>query len=304
MRIFTLSTLLASLTTMVVAVRELRIASPLTALTIWDNHQLMEEPPTFRSRFLPRFRAGLSAEAKAAKEAAEKYDTKKTKVSMDRADWAQQVAASDRRMQNAQAKAMERAYDEAVAKYDEIQSNEQNSNASGSSSSKYQFVGVVNAKEGETPITWYARRKPSTAKWSVRLVHVDRRAIIKDLFNRGKVDLFARYEITGRRSAESKQPMVEAKYTVRERSWKNIWNFSAKHFFTDSSGMYWRERRVRPGLYTDGSTVYESSYRYRDGRNGMHKVSSLASFLQRNRVKAQALADKLRNGTPDIVLED
>lgn len=35
---------------------------------------------------------------------------------------------------------------------------------------------------------------------------------------------------------------------------------------TDSSGMYWRERRLPSGLYTDGKTVYEASYRYDDGR--------------------------------------
>ena len=68
--------------------------------------------------------------------------------------------------------------------------------------------------------------------------------------------------------------------------------------------MYWRERRISPGLYTDGQSVYESSYRYRDGRNGMHKVSTLQSFVQRNKDKRQTLAEKLRRGAPDIVLED
>ena len=68
--------------------------------------------------------------------------------------------------------------------------------------------------------------------------------------------------------------------------------------------MYWRERRVRPGMYTDGQSVYESSYRYRDGRNGMHKVSSLQTYLQRNKDNRQQLAEKLQKGTPDIVLED
>ena len=47
---------------------------------------------------------------------------------------------------------------------------------------------------------------------------------------------------------------------------RNMWNFSPKGFLTDSSGMYWRERRLSSGLYTDGKTVFESSYRYDDGR--------------------------------------
>jgi hypothetical protein len=68
--------------------------------------------------------------------------------------------------------------------------------------------------------------------------------------------------------------------------------------------MYWRERRVRPGLYTDGQSVYESSYRYRDGRNGMHKVSNLQGFLQKNKDSRNKLTEKLRTGTPDIVLEE
>lgn len=88
---------------------------------------------------------------------------------------------------------------------------------------------------------------------------------------------------------------------------RNLWNFSPKHLFTDSSGMYWRERRLPSGLYTDGKSVYESSYRYRDGRNGMHRVSSFAQFL-----KSPSFSDKdktkiqkrLQTDSPDIVLEE
>jgi hypothetical protein len=221
MKPFQISAILLSLS-VASAVRELRIASSLTALTIWDNHQFKEEPQTHRSRFLPRFRAGLSAESKVSKESADDSDKKKARLSIDRADWAEQVASSNRRMQKTQAKAMEKAYDQAVAKYDDLQRNKQKSDGYGSamSSNKYQFVGVVNANASENPITWYARRKAPQAQWSVRLIHINKRAIIKDLFNRGKVDLFARYENTGKRNVETKQPMVEAQYIVRERSWK------------------------------------------------------------------------------------
>jgi hypothetical protein len=87
---------------------------------------------------------------------------------------------------------------------------------------------------------------------------------------------------------------------------RNLWNRSPKHCLTDSSGMYWRERRLPSGLYTDGNTVYESSYRYRDGRNGMHRRSSYEQFLkspsisiaQKNRIRR-----RLQHDVPDVVLE-
>ena len=87
---------------------------------------------------------------------------------------------------------------------------------------------------------------------------------------------------------------------------RNLFNFSPKHFFTDSSGAYWRERRLRPGMYTDGETVYEASYRYRDGRNGMHKVSTLKQFLSSSAVdrkEKEGIIKKLKEAAPDVVLE-
>ena len=70
--------------------------------------------------------------------------------------------------------------------------------------------------------------------------------------------------------------------------------------------MYWRERRLRPGLYTDGVSVYESSYRYSDGRNGMHRVSGFQQFLSSKSVKEeqkQKILQRLKEAGPDIVLE-
>jgi len=87
---------------------------------------------------------------------------------------------------------------------------------------------------------------------------------------------------------------------------RNLWNFSPKHFFTDPSGMYWRERRLRPGLYTDGLSVYESSYRYSDGRNGMRRVSGFQQFIASKSVKGeqkQQILKKLKEAEPDVVLE-
>lgn len=71
--------------------------------------------------------------------------------------------------------------------------------------------------------------------------------------------------------------------------------------------MFWRERRLRPGLYTDGDTVYEASYRYSDGRNGMHRKSSLDQYLNSPNVpdrQKKQLLDRLDKDSPDLVLEE
>lgn len=71
--------------------------------------------------------------------------------------------------------------------------------------------------------------------------------------------------------------------------------------------MYWRERRLRPGLYTDGGSVYEGSYRYGDGRNGMRQISSLDTFMKSSAVDQETkgkILKRIRKDDPDIVLED
>jgi hypothetical protein len=71
--------------------------------------------------------------------------------------------------------------------------------------------------------------------------------------------------------------------------------------------MYWRERRLRPGMYTDGKTVYEASYRYRDGRNGMHHRSSLDQFLSSKAIdpkQKERIVIRLQVDTPEVVLEE
>lgn len=71
--------------------------------------------------------------------------------------------------------------------------------------------------------------------------------------------------------------------------------------------MYWRERRLRPGLYTDGNTVYEASYRYRDGRNGMRRLSPFDKYLSSKAVdekQKSKILRRLKEDTPDVVLED
>jgi len=288
-------------------------------LTIPDPEVQGEEGlNTPRKRFLPKFLAGLTAEARARREVALKRtadaEENAEKFSVDDvtgSDWVEKTASSGRARKQKEEAFVEAAYDQAVTGIDDVEKNlDKASKFLNKSRNKYQFVGVINRKAAtdpkQKPITWYARKKPTTAKWSVRLVHVNQDAIIKDLYNQGKIDIFAKYKNTGKIDEETKAPVVTSKYEVRERSWKTLWNFSPKHFFTDSSGAYWRERRLRPGIYTDGLTVYEASYRYRDGRNGMHRVSSLQQFLASKSVDAkqkERIMTRLKEAEPDVVLE-
>eukprot|EP00523_Entomoneis_sp_CCMP467_P004357 CAMPEP_0168745688 /NCGR_PEP_ID=MMETSP0724-20121128/14751_1 /TAXON_ID=265536 /ORGANISM="Amphiprora sp., Strain CCMP467" /LENGTH=344 /DNA_ID=CAMNT_0008793417 /DNA_START=26 /DNA_END=1060 /DNA_ORIENTATION=- len=318
------------------ALRRLRIVSPLQALTIWDPEvrpsgssgssstaegdddtnspaAVPSTTSTRRSRFLPKFRAGLQAEAKARQDVMAQQQRQATRLPAattgeDDASWAARAQAVQNQRRQQQEEAAEAAFDRAVAQVERDQQQSNNNNPT-KNPNRYQFVGVVQppTKSTATPITWYARKKPSNANWSVRLVHVNQRAVLKDLFDQGKVDLFAKYSNTGRVDAETNKPIIARSYRAKKRGLRNLWNFSPKHFFTDSSGMYWRERRMRPGLYTDGQTVYEASYRYKDGRNGMHQYSSFQDFVRSPSVDKstkERITKRLKEDVPDIVLEE
>lgn len=216
-RLFTTFVLQLILVDQCQAIRNLRIASPLQALTIWDP-EAKEEAASSRSRFLPRFKAGLEAEAKTRKKLAAKRQ-QRLQADATSSDWAKRAAAAERQTRESDERIIERAFDEAVQKYDALHEKAQKN----PNENKYQFVGIVNpagSSSSDKPITWYARKKPADANWSLRLIHVNKQAIVKDLFNRGKVDIFAKYENTGDRDPETNQPLVTSKYTVRERSWK------------------------------------------------------------------------------------
>jgi len=290
---------LAALVQPTFAARFLQFASPLQTLTLPDA-EVKETLQTKRQGFLSKYRVGLQAEADERRSLAAKRTKDIRDAALTGDDWADKLKSGQLSRRAMEEKLIEKAHDKAVSLVEK-----QSKRSIGKSSKKYQFVGVVNRK-GEKPITWYARPKPENSKWSVRLVHVNRDAIIKDLFNQGKVDIFAKYKNTGKMDEETNAPIVKSNYYVKKRSWRNLWNFSPKHFFTDPSGMYWRERRLRPGLYTDGLSVYESSYRYSDGRNGMHRVSGFQQFLASKSVKEdqkKMILKKLKEAEPDIVLE-
>jgi hypothetical protein len=197
------------------AVKMIRFASPLQSLTIPDT-EVKDDLDTERSRFLPRFKAGLQAEVDKRREIASKRTLDIQSAAASGGDgWAQRVTIAERGRRSKEDELAEKAFDKAVSEFDKQPKKDK---AKGSDN-PYQFVGVVN-KKGDKPITWYARPKPSNSKWSVRLLHVNQDAIIKDLFNRGKVDIFATYRNTGKLDEETNAPIVMGSYKVRDRSWK------------------------------------------------------------------------------------
>jgi hypothetical protein len=219
------------------AARSLQIVSPLQTLTLWDNNT---PPPSPRSRFLPRFRAGLQAETAVRQQAAAQATTDNPASSTTGDDWAQQAAAADQRryarIEAAAARAFQAAFDATDVSSKAVTTA---SSVSSPRSQTYQFVGVIQPRQrnrktnnndstqpaATAPITWYARPKPADADWSVRLVHVNRRAILYDLFRRGKIDVMAKYHNTGQKILDAdkrptRQPVIQAEYIVRERNWK------------------------------------------------------------------------------------
>ncbi|OEU23475.1 hypothetical protein FRACYDRAFT_205645 [Fragilariopsis cylindrus CCMP1102] len=305
--------------------KNIRFASPLQSLTIPDP-ELFAENEKDKNTFLPKFLTGLTAENQIREEIAvgtvKISDSNDDDDSFDVSgkDWVGNTKTAEAKRKRREDQVVEEAYDKAIASFEQQQEQRLSSKKmkkKKTNSNKYQYVGVVGInnkdkknekKKKNNPISWYARPKPKHSNWSVRLLHVNKDVIIKDLFDQGKIDIFAKYTNTGPQQPKQslQAPVVTTKYEARERSWKTLWNFSPKHFLTDSSGAYWRERRLRDGMYTDGDNVYESSYRYRDGRNGMNRVSTFQQFLSSKSVNAkdkQRILKKLQSAAPDIVLE-
>jgi hypothetical protein len=198
------------------AMRSLRFASPLQSLTIPDP-EVKETAKSSREKFIPKFKAGLQAEVATRRALAAQKTKQMQAAAISGENWAEEAAASDRNKRKRDERIVERAFDKAMAQaLDAVTASSNQSSPNNS----FQFVGVINNKVSDKPITWYARKKPANAKWSVRLVHANRDAIIKDLFNRGKVDVFAKYTNSGTVDEETKAPIILKKYSVRERSWK------------------------------------------------------------------------------------
>lgn len=298
-------------------IKPLQFISPLQTFTIF-NKDCIEKSP--RKIFFPKFRAGILAEKMARDTIAktsEMCDDGEVSNEMDLSKMAGKVDAFK---EKAKAKKIERLYNNYMNRLfpnDSVNTNGKVVNKK--SVSKYQIVGIVRPPSiGGKAIDWYARKRPANSKWYVRLVHPNRDAILRDLFIHGKIDIYGEYINTGKVSDQlggdnnhgqipiGVKPLIEGKYTIRKRSWRNLWNFSPRNFLTDSSGSFWRQRRILPGLYTDGHIVFKSSYRYTDGKNGMKPLFSLDELLNSNTINEKVkfnLLHRLKNDSPDIVVE-
>ena len=213
-------------------------ASPLQSFTIFDKSSDTSQRASPRSRFLPRFRAGLSAEQDARDAIAAERRAELSQMSgpddpsQYGEKWAELEEAKDEIRRGEDEVRVEMAHDRASARFNKQPASAARS-SSPSKSGGYQFVGVINAPEpvkmGEKKVKWYARRKPANSKWSVRLVHVDRDAIVRDMFVNGKVDIYSNYVNTGNTIVDkdqdgaeknSRMPVIEGKYAVKKRSLK------------------------------------------------------------------------------------
>jgi hypothetical protein len=206
----------------------MRFASPLQALTIWDKEQ---EPVSPRDKYLVKLKAGLEAERKVREELKKSHETFMSKQDTSSPEWADKAVRYERMRKAREERLVEKAFDEAMRRVEASQLA-QDSESTTEIGSKFQFVGLINSREPKKPVTWYSRPKPPHAKWSLRLLHVNRDAIIKDLFDKGKVDLFAKYSNQGMKSvkinddtaseeADSQNELiVKGNYLVRERSWR------------------------------------------------------------------------------------
>lgn len=216
------------------AVREVQFVSPLQSLTIPDPEHVEKHPEsemgsleTPRRRFLPRFLAGLQAENTVREQIAMgRINTSgDDDVDVSGKDWVGKTKAAEERRRLKEDAIIEKGFDAAMAKYD---AQAATAAPKAENPNKYQFVGLLDRTNPKKPIMWHARPKPSGAKWSVRLVHVNKDAIIKDLFDQGKVDIFAKYTNTGKFQTKGEGenakptsiPIVTSQYEVRERSIK------------------------------------------------------------------------------------
>jgi len=295
--------------------KTLQFVSPLQSLTLFPKKDVSKHK-TPREEFLPKFKAGLAAEGGVRDTIARESGVYGDDDEDVGDGWETKSEEDDRRKVEVEEERAAGAFDKAAAVFDSSSLRGSDSDAA---KSKYQFVGVVQPVSkgaGGKSVKWYAKKRPRGSKWNVRLVHVDRKAIVKDLFARGKVDIYGEYVNTGKSAVDPEdgentsnlsKPLIEGRYTVKERSWRNLWNTSPKHIFTDSSGAFWRERRLKPGLYTDGRVVYESRYRYTDGKNGMKPIAMLDALLKSKSIKKKVkvnLLKRLKEDSPDVVVEE
>ncbi len=250
-------------------------------------------------------------------------------IVMDEEIWEKKLSEEKRKLLEQEEREAQAAFDRGFSSIKEEDTAlvvSQTPNPTVKSTNKYQYVGVINspklrAKEEESDnaaaskifnsVQWYARKKPKKSNWTLRLVHVDRAAILHHFFQKGKIDIYGEYRNTGEIDSQTGKIIVHPVYTARPRNLFTLWNLNPiKALFLDRSGHKYRERRIPGGIYTDGAKVYEASYDFHYGRNGMKIISSsLGSFLNETTMftweQAEKLKEKLllKRKSPDVVVE-
>jgi hypothetical protein len=198
--------------------KTLQFLSPLQSLTIFPKDIPSSTP---REQFLPKFKAGLEAEKEARERIIRQQELNDEPEYVGKG-WERKSEEKEKLRNMHEDRIIEKAYDDAIAKVEKTDSESLNLKRS-----KYQFVGVVQPPNSSEKVKWYARKRPADSKWNVRLIHVNRDAVIRDLFVNGKVDVFAKYINTGKpRDAfkdgedvsSPKRPLIEAEYSVKKRS--------------------------------------------------------------------------------------
>ncbi len=194
----------------------LKFLSPLQSLTIFPKDIPTTTP---RDEFLPKFKRGLEAETR-AKDQVTKRRELNDEIEYTGKGWEKKSEESEKKRAEKEDQYIQSAYDRAIEGFEPAKSAE-------FKGSKYQFVGVVQPKDSAKKVKWYARKRPSNSKWNVRLVHVNRDVILRDMFVNGKVDVFAKYVNTGKpkdalREGENpsapRRPLINAEYNIKKRS--------------------------------------------------------------------------------------
>jgi len=221
------------------ASKPMNFASPLKSLTIPDRMS----PPSPRSNFLFKFKAGIEGERRARKEIAEEtkrlrqFEEGDVEVDDENVDffesskWAEMSADKFDNFKEEKRNRIASSFDDgfsSCASQLEAAAAGATNGPSPKSANEYQFVGVV---QSDKNVKWFGRSKPKNSKWSVRVINVDKAALLRDLFVRGKIDVYGSYTNNGipaipagkegayTEETVSKLPIIDADYSVKERSW-------------------------------------------------------------------------------------
>ena len=209
--------------------KTLRILSPLQSLTIFPKETEESKTTTPRDDFLPKFQAGMTAETKVKERLARRREFLSSNDNDDSIGsgegWEKRLAERERLRDEQDEEIVEGAWDRATAPFQNKGTTVSTTSTGAVSKSPYQFVGVIQPPNSSQKVKWYARKRPTGSKWNIRMIHVNKDAIIRDMFTNGKVDVMGKYVNTGKPFDEVKEgekpslrPLIKGEYIVKPRS--------------------------------------------------------------------------------------